>query len=56
MACHGGKGAVLQIFLLNAGIFTGFDFTSFPIWWTEKLYMIQTCKYSLPISNPNILY
>ena len=24
MACHGGKRAVLRIFLLNAGIFTWF--------------------------------
>ena len=24
MACQGGKGAVLRIFLLNAGIFTRF--------------------------------
>ena len=29
MARHGGKGAVLRIFLLNAGIFTRFLFHQF---------------------------
>ena len=57
MAHHGGKGAVLRIFLLNAGIFTWFWFHHcFPIWPTEEYFAIRTCKYSLPISNLNILY
>ena len=57
MARHGGKGAVLWIFLLNVGIFMRFRFHHcFPIWLTEEHFAIQTCKYSLPFSNPNILY
>ena len=56
MACHGG-GVVLQIFLLNVGIFMRFWFHHrFPRWLTTRKLGIQTCKYSLPISNPDILY
>ena len=56
MARHEG-GVVLQIFLLNVGIFTRFWFHHcFPRWRQSSNFAIWTCKYSLPISNPNILY
>ena len=56
MARHGG-GVVLRIFLLNVGIFTRFRFHHcFPRWQTGESFEVRTCKYSLPISNPNILY
>ena len=56
MACHGGV-IITRIFLLNAGIFTWFWFHHcFPRWPTGEHFTIRTCKYSLPISNPNILY
>ena len=54
---HHRGGVVLQIFLLNAGLFTCFWFHHcFPRWLTTRKFGIQTCKYSLPISNPDILY
>ena len=57
MAHHRGGGVVLQIFWLNVGLFTCFWFHHcFPTWLMEELFRIRTCKYSLPISNPNILY
>ena len=57
MARHGGVCIITWIFLLNAGIFTRFWFHHcFPIWRQSSNFGIQTCKYSLPISNPNILY
>ena len=51
MACHGGV-------YHNADIFVkcGYFHHCFPRWPTEEHFAIQTCKYSLPISNPNILY
>ena len=50
-------GIVLQIFWLNAGLFTHFWFHHcFPRWLTVELFVIRNSKYSLPISNPNILY
>ena len=52
-----GWGIVTRIFLLNASIFMQVGFHHcFPRWRTEELYAIWVCKYSLPISNPNILY
>ena len=56
MAHHGG-GVILQIFWLNVGLFTYFLFHHcFPRWQTVEVFEVQNCKYSFPISNPNILY
>ena len=58
-SCNGTSwgGVILQIFWLNVGLFTCFWFHHcFPTWRMEELYTIRNCKYSLPISNPNILY
>ena len=33
-----------------------FYFTTLPTWWTLQISVVWNCKYSLPISNPNILF
>ena len=55
MARHGGC-CTPDIFV-KWGLFTCFWFHHcFPRWLTTRKFGIQTCKYSLPISNPDILY
>ena len=55
---HYQGGVALQIFWLNVGLFfTCFWFHHyFPTWQPSSNFEIWTCKYSLTISNPNILY
>ena len=46
-----------DFFCQNAGLCMHFLFHhSFPTWWTLQISVVWNCKYSLPISNPNILF
>ena len=47
----------LRFYCQNAGLFMHFLFYhSFATWWTLQISVVWNCKYSLPISNPNILF
>ena len=52
MACHGGCHT-LDILVKCMSFYT---LLISPLFSNMELFGIQTCKYSLPISNPNILY
>ena len=56
MACHGGGCCTSDILVKCGSIYVLFISPLFSKMADGEVFEVRNCKYSLPISNPNILY